>query len=153
MAGSIFSKDYYLHRQAEFTRALEGGRIAEAVGILEGFPGDDKIVRAITLVEGYRALFEKARRIIGAGSDGLDRYRQAGTLDDFEAYKKLGTPQEIEQAQERLKEYEELGELKEVSSRLDELDGFKELGSFENVESEVNQNYRLRDSLSALDIL
>ncbi len=158
MAGRIFSKDYYVHRQAEFIRALEGGRIAEAVDILEGFPRgkgdvDGRIQGTLTLVEGYRALFEKARGIIDLDSDSLNRYLKAGTLGDFEAYKKLGTPEEIRTAMERLRGYEELGGLEEVTKSLEELDGFKELGSFEEVEGSVAEMHRLSSSLDDLDRL
>ena len=86
MAQRVFSRNYDAGRQKKFVEAFEAGDLGEAYEILEGLPaaqsGEEKVIRLVVLVEGYKAL---AKAYLEGSPDGC-----------LKAYQRLGSSSEIE---------------------------------------------------------
>lgn len=132
----FFSNDYCIPDKQEFCRLLQEGDLEKALKVLGRISPSleieplHKIEAMVTLVEGYRALAQKARLLIGQPSKEIKAYRELGKLADLSAnldvlhkYRDaFETPEAAQEAKQQLEKYE-----KRVA-------GYEDLGTVEDLQ-------------------
>lgn len=131
----IFSNDYGIPLKQEFCRLLQEGDLEKALKVIKKISPSteiepsNKIEAIVTLVEGYRALAQKAAAVIGKPDEELMAYRQ------------LGTPAEISAERKALKKYQDVDSIEEVKKLVENLRKFYE--TFNTPEDADAANKRL----------